>query len=140
MAQGKGAGRRISEALRKAGLKPVDLARALKVSQPTVHNWVNEAHGITWANARRVAEYLKVSPGWIMFGSDEEAERVAQTAEEFGFLRLYRELDDAGQAAILRLMDAMKIGGSLIAPAKSEDQGPDTCVIDLPSRRASGNQ
>ena len=107
MAHAEGPGARIAEALRRAGLKPADLARRLKVSQPTVHGWVNELHGITWANARRVAAALKVSPGWIMFGVDEEAERVAQTPDELAFLRLYRELDDPAQASVLRLMTAM---------------------------------
>jgi transcriptional regulator with XRE-family HTH domain len=88
-------------------MRPVDLARELKISQPTVHAWVNQLHGITWANVRRVASVLKVSPGWIMFGADEEAERVAQTALELAFLRLYREYDDAAQASLLRLMTAM---------------------------------
>ena len=88
-------------------MRPVDLARKLKVSQPTVHAWVNQLHGITWANVRRVASALNVSPGWIMFGADEEAERVAQSAVELAFLRLYREYDDAAQASLLRLMTAM---------------------------------
>jgi transcriptional regulator with XRE-family HTH domain len=107
MANAEGAGDRIAQALRGAGLRPVDLARRLKVSQPTVHGWVNQLHGITWANARRVAAALNVSPGWIMFGSDEEAERVAQTGEELAFLRLYRDLDDSAQASVLRLITAM---------------------------------
>jgi hypothetical protein len=42
-----------------------------------------------------------------MFGADEEAERVAQTADELAFLRIYRELDDPAQASVLRLMTAM---------------------------------
>lgn len=107
MSDNQGAGVRIAKALRDAGVRPADLARHLRVSQPTVHGWVNQLHGITWANARRVAAALQVSPGWIMFGADEEAERIAQTHEELGFLRLFRGLDDIGQASILRLMAAM---------------------------------
>jgi transcriptional regulator with XRE-family HTH domain len=107
MANAEGAGDRIAQALKDSDLRPADLARRLKVSQPTVHGWVNQLHGITWANARRVAAVLKVSPGWIMFGADEEAERVAQTAAELAFLRLFREVDDPAQASVLRLMTAM---------------------------------
>lgn len=108
MANADTPGARIAEALKAAGMKPVELARALSVSQPTVHGWVNQLHGISWENARRVAGALKVAPGWIMFGADEEAERVAQTSEELGFLRLFREFDDADHASLLRLMGAMK--------------------------------
>jgi transcriptional regulator with XRE-family HTH domain len=103
-------------------MRPVDLAKKLKVSQPTVHAWVNHVHGITWANVRRVAAALKVSPGWIMFGADEEAERVAQTADELAFLRLYRELDDPAQASVLRLMTAMPRAAS--TPPKPEERPP----------------
>ena len=113
MANAEGAGDRIAQALKAAGMRPVDLARKLKISQPTVHGWVNQVHGITWANVRRVASVLKVSPGWIMFGADEEAERVAQTADELAFLRLYREMDDPAQASVLRLMTAMPRAASI---------------------------
>lgn len=109
-------------------MKPVDLARKLKVSQPTVHGWVNQVHGITWTNVRRVASALKVSPGWIMFGADEEAERVAQTADELAFLRIYRELDDPAQASVLRLMTAMPRAASSPPPQPRERPPPDPPV------------
>lgn len=106
-------------------MRPVDLAKKLKVSQPTVHAWVNHVHGITWANVRRVAAALKVSPGWIMFGADEEAERVAQTADELAFLRLYRELDDPAQASVLRLMTAMpRAAPALATPIPHKERAP----------------
>lgn len=108
MALAEGIGIRIAQALKTAGMKPVELARRLNVSQPTVHGWVNEVHGITWSNIRRVAAVLKVAPGWLMFGSDVETERIAETPEELAFLRLFRELDDAGQASVLRLLTAMQ--------------------------------
>jgi transcriptional regulator with XRE-family HTH domain len=115
MAQDEGPGGRISQALRAADLKPAELARRMKVSQPTVHGWVNHHHGITWANARRVAAVLNVAPGWIMFGADTEAERVAQTGEELALLRLYRELEDADQVSFLRLLQrTLSPGGPLL--------------------------
>jgi transcriptional regulator with XRE-family HTH domain len=118
MAPAEGIGTRIAQALKTAGMKPVELARRLNVSQPTVHGWVNEIHGITWSNIRRVATVLTVAPGWLMFGADEEAERVAQTPEELAFLRLFRELDDSGQASVLRLLAAMQ------RPAPNQPIGP----------------
>lgn len=124
MANAEGAGHRIGKALRNAGMRQADLARALKVSQPTVHGWVNKVHGITWANARRVAAVLKVSPGWIMFGTDEEAERIAQTAEELAFLRLYRELDDPAQSSVLRLITAMPRAPEPSSPAQPRERAP----------------
>lgn len=107
MTKKTGIGDRIREALATKGKRPVDLARALKVSQPTVHAWVHETHGITWANVRRIARELGVPPGWLWFGADEAAERAAQTAEELAFLRLLREKDDEGQAAILKFLTVL---------------------------------
>jgi transcriptional regulator with XRE-family HTH domain len=108
MAQGEGAGERIAQAMTAAGLSQAEVSRRLKVSQPTVNGWLNQRHGITWKNVRRVAALLKVAPGWIMFGADEEAERVAHTAEELAFLRLFRELDDTDHPPVLRLLTNMQ--------------------------------
>src|SRR4029077_10096877 len=141
MAQGEGAGDRIAQALKAAGLKPVDLARRLKVSQPTVHNWVNSNHGITWKNVRRVAKELKVAPGWIMFGADEEAERIASTAMELAFLRLYRELDDQDQASHLRLLTNMQHPPPDSRPAnqpRGQPQPPPLPGGHVQENRASG--
>jgi transcriptional regulator with XRE-family HTH domain len=144
MANAEVAGDRIAQALKAAGMKPAELARRLHVSQPTVHGWVNQLHGITWANARRVAAVLKVAPGWIMFGADEEAERVAQTSEELGFLRLYRELDDLGQASVLRLLTAMqhpppdtrpKVTDQPPFPPGDRKEKPDRASADCPPLR-----
>lgn len=125
MADAEAPGDRIAQALKAAGLRPVDLARRLKVSQPTVHGWVNNLHGVTWVNVRRVAAILKVPPGWIMFGSNEEAERTAQTPEELAFLRLFRGLDDPGQASMLRLMTAMPLIGTRPESPIPPPKGPE---------------
>lgn len=112
MAKNPEIGDRIRDALKQRGKKAADLARALKVSQPTVNGWLTGRHGITWLNVRRVARELRVPAGWIMFGSDEAAERAAQTAEELAFLRLLREKDDEGQAAILKFLTVLPGSGS----------------------------
>jgi transcriptional regulator with XRE-family HTH domain len=107
MDQTEGPGDRIAQALKAAGLRAADLARRAKVSPPTVHSWINSKHGISWANVRRAAAVLGVPASWIMFGTNEEAERMAQTGDELSFLRLYRDLSDEDQAALLRFLNAM---------------------------------
>lgn len=89
-------------------MSQADVARAVGVKEPTVFGWLNDGHGITWANARKLAKALNKSPGWIMFGTDSEAERVAQTRQELSFLRIFRTLSDDDQVAILRYMSAMQ--------------------------------
>ena len=107
MDQTEGPGERIAKALKAANLRAADLARRAKVSQPTVHSWINSKHGISWANVRRAAAVLGVSASWIMFGTNEEAERMAQTGDELSFLRLYRDLSDDDQATLLRFLASM---------------------------------
>jgi transcriptional regulator with XRE-family HTH domain len=144
MAHGDDVGERIAQALKAAGMRPVELARRLKVSQPTVHGWINHLHGITWENVRAVAGVLKVSPGWLMFGADEEAERVAQTAIELAFLRLIREISDSDQAAVLRLVTAMQhpTPGQKPPPQThgSADRKTRDCTLVTPLRRSGGRK
>lgn len=101
---------RIRETMVRRGITGAALARRLGVSQPTVHAWVNGAHGLRRQNIRRLAIELSVDPAWLEFGADREAEARVVDATELAFLRLYRDLDDEGRAAILRLMHALTRG------------------------------
>lgn len=139
MDQAEGPGDRIAQALKAANLKAADLARRAKVSQPTVHSWINSKHGITWANVRRAAAVLGVPPSWIMFGANEEAERMAQTGDELSFLRLYRDLSDDDQVALLRFLTSMHRTTARPTPAPRASAAPEpaaACVTQLPVNRA----
>ena len=94
--------------LKDTGLTAADLARKLEVSQPTVHAWVTGLHGMRWANARRVAKAIGVTPSWLMFGADPAAESTAQGAEELALLRLWRELGEDEQAAAMRRLTTIR--------------------------------
>jgi transcriptional regulator with XRE-family HTH domain len=134
----EGPGDRIAQALKAANLRAVDLARRAKVSQPTVHSWINSKHGIKWANVRRAAAVLGVPPSWIMFGANEEAERMAQTGDELAFLRLYRDLSDDDQAALLRFLTSMHRTAPKEIPSIRRAPPPErrgACVTRLPIKR-----
>lgn len=122
MDQTDGPGERIAQALKAANMRASDLARLAKVSQPTVHSWINAKHGITWTNVRRAAAALGVSAGWIMFGTNEDAERMAQTGEELSFLRMYRDLNDDDQASLLRFLGSL--GRTAAKPAPQVKVAP----------------
>ncbi len=94
--------------LKDNGLTAADLARKLDVSQPTVHAWVTGLHGMRYANARRVAKALNVTPSWLMFGADPVAEGAAQGADELALLRVWRELGETEQAAAMRRLTTMR--------------------------------
>ena len=94
--------------LKDNGLTAADLARKLDVSQPTVHAWVTGLHGMRYANARRVAKVVGVTPSWLMFGADPVAEGAAQGSDELALLRLWRELSETEQAAAMRRLTTMR--------------------------------
>ena len=99
---------RLRRTLKERGLTAADLARKLDVSQPTVHAWVTGLHGMRWANARRTAKALGITPAWLMFGADAQAEGSVQGAEELALLRLWRELGEAEQTAAMRRLVAIR--------------------------------
>lgn len=142
MPKAQGPGDRLAQALKAANLRAADLARKAKVSQPTVHSWINSKHGITWANVRRAAAVLGVAPSWIMFGANEEAERMAQTTDELAFLRMYRDLNDDDQAALLRFLTSMHRTAAPAPPPTRESPTPEqggACITKLPFRRTRPN-
>lgn len=142
MDQAEGPGQRIAQALKAANLKAADLARRAKVSQPTVHSWINAKHGITWANVRRAAAVLGVNPSWIMFGANEEAERMAQTGDELAFLRMYRDLSEPDQVTLLRFLTSMQRTTVSPTPPIRQLTPPDqkaACVTRLPVNRTRRN-
>lgn len=48
-------------------------ARAeVRITPQAMHKWVKQGGGITPDNARVVAEYFGVSPGWLLFGEGPE--------------------------------------------------------------------
>lgn len=106
----EGLAQRIRETMQRRGVSGAELARRLGVSQPTIHAWVHAAHGLRRQNIRRLAAELAVDPAWLEFGADRESEARAADAAELAFLRLYRDLDAEGQAAVLRLMSALAKG------------------------------
>ena len=62
-------GNRIKSALQKPGLSQAGLARACKVSGPTVSDWVNDViQMLTGENLVAAAKYLGCSPDWLMTG------------------------------------------------------------------------
>ena len=78
-----------------------ELARRLKVSQPTVHAWLHGTHGLRAHNARRVARALGISPAWLIFGADRNAEATAQTGDELALLRSWIQNERTHLVAVL---------------------------------------
>ena len=60
------------------GMSYNDLSAAIferfgvRITAQAMHKWVKQGGGITPDNARVVAEYFGVSPGWLLFGEGPE--------------------------------------------------------------------
>ncbi len=65
-----GIGKRIEEAMHKAQLSPVDIARHLDISDSAVHQWFAKDTGPRSVRFRALSALLNVSVAWLMTGED----------------------------------------------------------------------
>jgi transcriptional regulator with XRE-family HTH domain len=74
------------------------LAAEVGVSWQTVQQWENGTSAPTRKRMTKVAEALKTTPNWLMYGDQPEGRKVLQFAELSGLeaqlVMLYRQLDD----------------------------------------------
>lgn len=101
---------RLKQAREKAGMSKAELARRIQVSAPTMGDWESgEIVRIDAENLFRVAEELRVSPEWILFGTpakgtaNKEAAAVAAAFE-----RLTDQAQKNAVIAMLRSWGVMK--------------------------------
>ncbi len=65
-----GIGKRIEEAMHRADLSPVDIARALGISDSAVHQWFAKDSGPRSVRFTTLSSLLNVSVAWLMTGED----------------------------------------------------------------------
>lgn len=74
------------------------LAAEIGVSWQTVQQWENGTSAPTRKRIAKVAEVLKTTPNWLMYGDQPEGRKVLQFAELSGLeaqlVMLYRQLED----------------------------------------------
>lgn len=98
----EGVAARIRESRRSLGLTQEELARRIGVSRSAIAQWETDRTGQVRANLARVAAVLGVSIGYLMTGESYGIELGAETADERALLNLYRQIQDAGRAELLR--------------------------------------
>ena len=65
-------GDRISRQRRLLGLRQEDVAKRLGVVRQSVSLWENDhAHDLHARNLRQLADVLRVTPDWILYGEDD---------------------------------------------------------------------
>lgn len=98
----EGVAARIRESRRSLGLTQEELAQRIGVSRSAIAQWETDRTGQVRANLARVAAVLGVSIGYLLTGESYGMESVAETAGERALLNLYRQIQDAGRAELLR--------------------------------------
>jgi transcriptional regulator with XRE-family HTH domain len=93
---------RIRESRRSLGLTQEELAQRIGVSRSAIAQWETDRTGQVRANLARVAAVLGVSIGYLLTGETTGVELGAETAGERALLNLYRQIQDAGRAELLR--------------------------------------
>ena len=107
---------RISESLRRAGMRPADLARRAGVKRATVSLWLNgPTKTLSGENLTRAAQALNVDAHWLSTGEGRPdpdviglAEPAAPYGDEKNLLEKYRALRPRDRERILRIIDVLR--------------------------------
>ncbi len=76
-------GDRIRHARKEAGLNQTELAERVGVSQPAVANWESGVHDPRRVMLAKIADVLRVSPGWLASGDRSALETDKQPAAAY---------------------------------------------------------
>ena len=89
-------GENIKKAAALRGVKQVEIAKYLGVSQGSVSNWIKGTNSIDLELLAKLATFLRVSLDQI-FGYEKMDEPIVLTEHEIDTIRYYRQLDDKGR-------------------------------------------
>ena len=89
-------GENIKKAAALRGVKQVEIAKYLGVSQGSVSNWIKGTNSIDLELLAKLATFLRVSLDQI-FGYEKIDEPIVLTEHEIDTIRYYRQLDDKGR-------------------------------------------
>lgn len=103
---------RMTELLNQQGKTQVDLAKSIGASPSSVNYWVKKNSDIPSSAIIGIAEYLNVTPFFLLTGEEEpEPEQIVErveipvgeklTEEESELVRIYRNLDREGRTMVL---------------------------------------
>lgn len=120
---------RIAAARQAKGLTKSELARAVKVSHATIHDWENgDIKTIKGENLMNVCRVLGMSENYLLYGTEprqdepNEARSLgleAETAGELRLLSIYRLANERERAAIDGMVEDIR---ALIAERASADK------------------
>ena len=92
-------GENIKKAATLRGIKQVEIAKHLGVSQGSVSNWIKGTNSIDLELLGRLASFLGVSLDQI-FGYEKMDEALVLNEHEIELIKRYREIDGRGQFTV----------------------------------------
>ena len=96
-------GENIKRACALKGIKQVDIAEHMGVSQGSVSNWIKGTNSIDIENLAELCRYIGVSLDQIFGIAPIEQEAMLSSSEK-ELISLYRSLNSAGQALSLNIV------------------------------------
>lgn len=102
---------RIKEALKKANMKPVELAKLAGVERATVSLWINgPTKTIEGDNLTRAARALNEDAHWLATGERRQSKNATQAAEtnpslEYRMLQKFANLTEEDKDRTIAIMD-----------------------------------
>lgn len=96
-------GDRIRFLRERAGLTQEELGEKIGAQKSAIRKYEkDEVENNKRSSVKVLAQVFGVSPAYLMFGEDQEYESVSLvSAEELELIRLYRDLNGTGQAALI---------------------------------------
>ena len=104
-------GERIKQRREELGLRQVDVARLVKIKQPSLSLIESgETESLRAATLMGLAKALKTTPKWIMTGKGSHDPDPIQTAEDERMLEAWLSLSDPGRRTALLLLESLAKG------------------------------
>lgn len=107
----KSIGNRIRQARAKLGLTQEQLAKELHTSKSSISDWEIGDNLPKIPGAIELAQKAEVSLDWLLTGSENDSNNPKEhdiTPEEQRLLNAFRMLNRIDQAAVIRIIEAMK--------------------------------
>ena len=100
-------GDRIQQLRKKMGMSQTTLAEAIQLSYAQISRYENKGAQPPAAALKKLANVLKVSPDYLLYGStDEKAEASLNDAQLIQQFKAVEQMTDEDQTIIKKLIDA----------------------------------
>lgn len=131
-------GERIAALMSALGISQGELARRVKVSQPTIFKLIHE-NKTGSVHLHRIAVELQTTPAYLTGETDNpslDAPPPTLSSEDQALLALYHSLESSGQKAVIEIMRTMAQAALAAPPASRSAKAPAKLVAARKAKAA----